>query len=75
MKLSITGFAPRDKGDIKIYARDYCRRQLNSHLGGEPRLDDIRAFFVRLRRYIRQSNCLDTALNRIDVEFLAMEML
>lgn len=73
MKIAITNLDNHDRRDVRLYARDYCNRQANGHLGAEPIRGDIRAFFSLLRRYARKHNSLDQALYIIDAEFANMD--
>ncbi len=73
MKIAIASLDHHDKNDIRRNARIYCQRQGNAHLGDVPVREDLRAYFSRLRRYIRKSNDLDSALLQIDIENMNMD--
>lgn len=73
MKLAISNLSYTERSDLKREAKVFIHRQGNAHLGDTPFRDDLRCFFRMFRQHIEQGRRFDTALDRLDADFMAMD--
>lgn len=73
MHIAITQLTYADRKDIRREAKVFVHRQRNAHLGDELFSSDLRWFFKQLRNLIMSGKTLDSALDRIELNFMSME--
>lgn len=73
MKIAITQLSYADRHDLKREARVYAHRQHNADLGAVPTREHYRDFFRKFRDLITIGKRFDCALDRLDMDYTAMD--